>query len=250
MKEKLLITGAAGTIGRLLTEHLRDRYALVLTDKSEASPSADLPYVSADISDFEAVKRVFSAHPGVHTVIHLAADIRTTAPWESLLPNNIVGTYNVFEAAHGAGCGRVLFASSINAVNGYPPDLQINTSMPVAPANLYGASKAWGEALGRFYADQKGMAVHCLRLGWVTPHDGEKLMTDAKNDLLQMAITHRDLVRLFESCLASSLPFGVFHGVSDNFWKRLDISDTRERTGYAPEDDAYVLAGKLEPEEF
>ncbi len=250
MREKLLITGAAGTIGRLLTEHLQDRYALVLTDKSEASPSADLPYVQADIADFEAVKRVFGAHPGVHTVIHLAADIRTTAPWESLLPNNIVGTYNVFEAAHASGCKRVLFASSVNAVNGHPPDLQINTSMPVAPANLYGASKVWGEALGRFYADQKGMAVHCLRLGWVTPHDGGKLMTDAKNDLLQIALTHRDLVGLFESCLASSLPFGIFHGVSNNFWKRLDISDTRARTGYAPQDDAYVLAGKLEPEAF
>lgn len=247
-RDKLLITGAAGTIGRLLTEHLRDRYALVLTDKV-AAPAADLPYSPADISDFGAVERVFDAHPGIHTVIHLAADIRIVAPWESLLPNNIVGTYNVFEAAHEAGCKRILFASSVNAVDGYPPDVQIPTSLPVAPANLYGASKAWGEALGRLYADRKGMAVHCLRLGWVTPHDGEPLRTRAKHDLLRMAITHRDLVRLFESCLASSVHFGIFHGVSDNASKRLDISDTRERTGYAPRDDAYVLAGKLEPEE-
>ena len=123
--------------------------------------------------------------------------------------------------------------------------------MPVAPLNLYGASKAWGEAVGRFYADFKDMDVHCLRIGWLTPHDGERLKTEAKHDLLRMAVTHRDLLKLFDSCLASSLPFGIWHGLSDNFFKRLDLTDTQEKLGYAPTDDGYVLAGKIpSPKDF
>ena len=250
MKDRLLVTGAAGRIGRLLSAALQDQYDLILTDKGDAAPSSELPYQQADIADFAAVEGIFNADPGIDTVIHLAADPRMDASWESLLPNNLIGVYNVFEAAHRAGCKRVVFASSINAVNGYAPDLQITTQMPVAPLNLYGASKAWGEAVGRFYADFKAMSVHCLRIGWVTPPDGEKLKTTATNKDLQMVVTHRDLVNLFESCLSSNVHFGIFHGISDNFWKRLDISDTRERTGYAPEDDGYVLAGKLEPDTF
>ena len=250
-KQKLLITGAAGTIGQLLVEQLKDRYELVLTDQKEPKERAGFPFQESDIAEYSSVERIFQAFPEIHTVIHLAADIRITAPWESLLPNNIVGAYNVIEAAHQAGCQRLIFASSINAVDGYPGDVQVHTNMPVAPANLYGASKAWGEAVGRFYADNKDMAVHCLRIGWVTPHDGEHLKSKAKHELLYMAVTHRDLLKLFESCLASDLKFGIWHGISDNLFKRLDISDTKERLGYDPSDDGFVLSGKIpSPEDF
>ncbi len=244
-KQNLLITGAAGTIGQLLIQNLKDRYALLLCDQKEAKETAGFPFSTVDIANMASVSQVFANYTDIHTVIHLAADPRISAPWESLLPNNIVGTYNVFEAAHQAGVKRVIYASSINSVDGYRTDIQVNTNMPVAPANLYGASKAWGEAVGRFYADYKNMAVHCLRIGWVTKADNP-FFEKAPNKLLHMTLTHSDLLHFFDTCLASEHNFGIWHVISDNHFKRLDISDTQEKLGYAPEDDGFVLAGKWE----
>mgnify|MGYP002779513720 FL=1 len=241
-KQKLLITGAAGRIGQLFVQHLKDRYDLVLTDIVDAPETFGFPFTKADISSLESIRPLFD---DVHTVVHLAADYRREAPWESLLPNNVIGAYNVFEAAHQANCKRVIFASSINSVDGYPAGMQIHTNMPVAPLNLYGASKAWGEAVGRFYADFKGLSVHCLRLGWVTPHDNEFIKTKANTVMLSMTLTHRDLLNLLDSCLASEVHFAMVHGISDNTFKRLDLSDTKATLGYAPVDDSFVLAGLI-----
>jgi NAD+ dependent glucose-6-phosphate dehydrogenase len=126
---RVLITGADGTIGTAVREHLGDRYELVgLTLEPQ-----DFPGHVGDISDFDAVRPAFD---GMDAVVHLAASPSIEAPWEDVLPNNLVGTYNVFEAARQAGASRVVFASSSHAV---------------------------------------GMAevvrVFCLRIGAVQPHD-------------------------------------------------------------------------------
>jgi NAD(P)-dependent dehydrogenase (short-subunit alcohol dehydrogenase family) len=238
-KQKLLITGAAGRIGQRLTEHWRNRYDLVLTDKRTPEATHGFSFTKAGLEDLAVIRPLFS---GVHTVIHLANDANPRANWESLLPNNMIANYNVFQAAVEANCQRVIFASSVNAVAGYPADVQIKTDMPVAPPNLYGATKAWGEALGRFYADQKGLSVLCLRLGAVMQPDDKRFRSDYP--LLDIALTYADLLRLFDAALAAThVKFGTFHGISNNRFKRLDISDTRLILGYEPKDDAYVLAG-------
>jgi uronate dehydrogenase len=243
-KQKLLITGAAGRIGQRLTAHWRDRYDFVLTDKRALGETHGFPFTEAHLSDLETIRPLFT---GVHTVIHLANDANPKATWESLLPNNVIANYNVFQAALEKGCKRVIFASSVNAIANYPADVQVTTNMPVAPPNLYGATKAWGEALGRFYADQKGLSVICLRLGWVTDKDNKRLVPDFP--LLDIALTYDDLLRLFDACMATtSVRFGLFHGISNNRFKRLDISDTRRVLGYEPQDDAYVLAGVVRGE--
>ena len=138
-KERVLITGASGKIGQLLVRHLKDRYDLVLTDILEPSEHFNFPFTKADISNLEDISPLFE---NIDTVIHLAADYRREAPWESVLPNNVIGTYNAFEAAHQAGCKKMIYASSINSVDGYADGIQIHTTMPVAPLNLYGAGKA------------------------------------------------------------------------------------------------------------
>lgn len=237
---KVLITGAAGRIGSFLTHHLDGRYDLVLTDLRQPDSLRDRPFIQADISDLDAIR---IACQGIDTVVHLAADPRTSAPWESLLPNNLIGVYNVFQAAHEANCRRVIFASSVNAVGGYPNELQVHTSMPVRPGNLYGASKAWGEAVACFYADQKALSSICLRFGWVINRDSEHLHPD--QPYLDIALTYEDLGRLIVASIEApdDLRFGIFQGVSNNRWKRLDITDARMILGYAPEDDAFALAG-------
>jgi nucleoside-diphosphate-sugar epimerase len=238
-RAKVLITGAAGRIGSFLTKHLAQRYDFVLSDVRQPADTHGFPFVEADIADLEAMCRLCQ---GIDTVVHLAADPSTQASWESLLPRNVVGLYNVFQAAHEANCRRVVFASSVNAVSGYPREVQVHTTMPVRPPNLYGATKAWGEAVACFYADQRGLSAICLRFGWVIPRDSPLLKTH--RGLLDIALTYEDLTQLVAASIDApdTLRFGVFHGVSNNRWKRLDISDARALLGYTPEDDAFALA--------
>jgi nucleoside-diphosphate-sugar epimerase len=240
MKRKVLLTGAAGNIGTFLTTHLAARYDFVLTDIREPADKHAFPFTQADITDFEAMRRLCQ---GIDTVVHLAADPSMRAIWESLLPKNIVGVYNTLEAAHQAGCRRLIFASSVNAVFGYPADVQVRTDMPVRPLNLYGATKAWGEAVGRFYADLKNISVICLRFGWVV--DRESAQIRLGHPYLDIALTYHDLAKLVAASIDApdDLQFGIFHGVSNNRWKRLDLSDTRRILGYEPEDDAFAIAG-------
>ena len=238
-KTRVLITGAAGRIGSFLARHLADRYDLVLTDIKPPAEGLSQPFTEGDIADLDTMRGLCQ---GIDTVVHLAADPSTEATWESLLPRNIIGLYNVFQAAHEAGCRRVIFASTVNAVAGYPRDVQVHTSMPVRPLNLYGASKAWGEAVACFYADQKGLSAICLRFGWVVPRDAEAIRMG--HAYLDIVLTYEDLGRLVEASVEApeTVRFGVFHGVSDNRWKRLDISDARAVLGYAPQDDAFAIA--------
>ena len=125
--------------------------------------------------------------------------------------------------------------------------------MPVRPPNLYGATKAWGEALARFYADQRGLSIICLRFGAVAVSQGkvESLPSGLpKNEaFFSIVLTYEDMVRLVVASLEApdDLRFGIFHGVSDNRFKRLDISAAREVLGYKPEDDAFVIFGVVPP---
>lgn len=238
-KPKILITGAAGYIGSILTHRLTGYYNLVLTDIRQPKNLFNHSFIKADITDLDTIRDVCQ---NIDMVLHLAGDPDPMAPWESLLPRNIVGVYNIFQAAHEAGCQRVIFASSVNAVLGYPRDVQVHTNMPVRPPNLYGACKVWGEAIARFYADQKGLSCICLRLGSVLRREHEAIRLD--KPIIDRILTLEDLTKLVVASIEApnDLRFGIFHGTSDNRWKRFDISDARTVLGYRPEDDAFVLA--------
>jgi nucleoside-diphosphate-sugar epimerase len=101
---------------------------------------------------------------------------------------------NIFQAAEGAGCRRIIFASSINVIGGYPLEVAVSTNMPVRPANLYGATKAWGESLARFFADTTTLSCICLRFGWIKDADNLGLPPDHFG--LRHVLTYADLVRL------------------------------------------------------
>jgi nucleoside-diphosphate-sugar epimerase len=230
-RKKVLITGAGGRIGGDLAERLRDRYDLRLMHRRpvpETTPATDP--VIADIADFA---QVAAAMAGVDAVVHMAADPSTRAPWESVLEHNIVGTYNVFEAARRAGVRRVVFASTNHVMGMYDRDRQwpIYAHQPVRPDSLYGVSKAFGEALGSFYADQHGLGVICLRIGWAT--------AEPMDDIGRwMWLSPRDCAQVVWRAIESDLRFGVFYAISGNGGRHWDITDTMERLGYRPEDDA------------
>jgi nucleoside-diphosphate-sugar epimerase len=150
----------------------------------------------------------------------------------------------MFVAAKSAGCRRVIYASSIHAVSGYPADVQVKTSEPVNPGDLYGVSKCFGEALGRYMAEKEGLSAICLRIGAFQPNESAE--SDKGVAMMDAWVSRRDLNQLIEKCIDNeTLKFAIFHGLSDNRFKRLDISDARELVGYAPHDDLTDVNPKL-----
>lgn len=235
-RRRVLVTGAGGSIGSYFAEHAHSRYDLRLgahnPDKhSELAQYGEL--LPADVGDLSGLKKLCE---GIDTVLHLAADPSPSATWDDLLSANIVGAYNLFVAAKSAGCRRVIYASSIHAVSGYPADTQVKTDEPVNPGDLYGVTKCFGEAMGRYMAEQEGLSVIALRIGAFQPL--ETARNEKKLAMLDAFVSHRDLTQLICRCIDDEhLRFAIFHGLSDNRFKRLDITDARELVGYEPEDD-------------
>jgi len=154
-----------------------------------------------------------------------------------VLPQNIIGTHNVYRAAAESGVRRVVFASSIHAVGAYPTDVQVKWDMPVRPCCEYGASKCYGEALGHYFSDKRGLSVIAIRIGGVHGHEKEEAHRDCTR--MDVLVSEQDLVQLITRCVevTPELRFGIVHGLSDNRVKRLDISHTRELLGYNPMDE-------------
>ena len=245
-KRRVLVTGAAGRIGSYFAEHSHDRYALRLMVQRPHDASTELQacgeIVQADLGDLELLKELCR---DIDTVLHLAADPDPSATWDSLLPSNIVGTYHTFVAAIAAGCRRVVYASSIHAVSGYPPDVQVKTHEPVNPGDLYGVTKCFGEALGRYMAEQEGLSVIALRIGAFQPIEAAR--DEHGVGMLDAFVSQRDLNQLIElSIEADNIRFAILHALSDNRFKRLDISDARSLVGYRPQDDLTEINPLLE----
>lgn len=247
-RRRVLLTGAAGRLGSVLAPGLADRYDLRLTDVDNEELRALSAYgatIPADLTDLDAAKALCS---GMDTVVHLAATADPSAAWDVLLPANIVTTYNVMVAAVNASCRRVVYASSIHAVSGYPPDVQVKTAEPVNPGNLYGVTKCFGEALGRYLAEQEGVSVIAIRIGAAQPLN--LLRAAGCAPLLDVFLSDRDLAQLVERCIeASGVRWAIAHGLSDNRFKRLDLTDTRALLDYQPGDDAAELTPVV-PEEL
>ena len=233
--KRVLVTGASGQIGAVVRLGLKGKYALRLLDLvAPPDPDPAEEVVLADLTDASALE---AAMAGVEAVLHLGA-VSVEAPWEAVLPNNIVGTYNIFEAARKAGVGRVLFASSNHAIGFYPRDQRIGTDVTVLPDGRYGVSKAFGEALGALYAYKYGVAAFCIRIGNLT----EKPVDERR---LSIWISPRDFIQLVEIGLETpELKFEVVYGVSNNTRSWWD-NGAAERLGYQPQDDSEVFAEEV-----
>ncbi|HEV8634192.1 MAG TPA: NAD(P)-dependent oxidoreductase [Chloroflexota bacterium] len=237
-KKRVLITGAAGRIGSSLASALNDRYDLRLhyhRTLPERPPVDDIHI--ADVADYQAIA---PALHGMDAVVHMAADPGTRASWESVRDKNIVGTYNVYEAARAAGCKKIVFASTNHVMGMYDRDRQwpIYAGQPVRPDSLYGVSKAFGETLGRYYSDQHGLSVICLRIGWFLPEPRDEIG-------MWMWLSPRDCAQVVWRAIESPLLYGVFYAISRNSRRHWDITDTIEKLGYRPEDDAEAYAERV-----
>ena len=246
---RVLLTGAGGRIGSSFRRHAGGRYAFRLAERpGTAIPEpAGHETIALEVADLAACR---AACEGMDVVLHLAADPSPGAEfYGSLLDNNIKGTYNVFRAARDAGCRRVVFASSVHAVEGYPRDRQLTPDDPVRPRNMYGVSKCFGEAVAHAFAVAEGLPGICLRIG---AYEAGPRRARAEATHLSMFTSQRDLNELLVLSIEAPLPDPadgavIVHATSDNRFKRLDLAKTRQLLGYAPRDDGFQLIALDEP---
>lgn len=244
---KVLYTGGSGDIGKVFARLANPKYKLKMTYNTNPIESDVHEIIQMDITNLESVR---AAMRGMDAVVHMAADSSPWAPWESILNNNLIGTYNVYEAARLEGVRRVVFGSSNWACAHYTAKHgKIGPETPVRPATLYGVSKCFGEALGSHYYDTYGLSIICLRIG--RTHDAsddgpsaEEMINMSKipadkgpytGDLwLKLWLGNRDTVQLIEKSLETDCGFGVFLACSDNEPAVFDLSETKRVLGYEP----------------
>lgn len=226
---RLLLTGAAGGLGRVLRARLRARCAFLrASDIAAMEPAvAGEEVVECALEDRAAVHELLR---GVDAVVHLGG-VSTEQPFDPILQANIVGTYNVYEAARRHGVKRIVFASSNHVTGFYRQDETIDATMPVRPDGYYGLSKAFGENLARFYFDRYGLETVSLRIGSSFPEPKDRRM-------LATWLSYDDLERLVVASLtAPVVGHSVVYGMSDNKLTWWDNTPARH-VGFKPQDSS------------
>jgi uronate dehydrogenase len=243
--KRVLLTGAAGSIGTAMRNCLGSKYHFRCLDIKPIEDEEDV--VIADFLDFDAL---FNAMQGMDAVIHLATNPGFDSKWEDVYSNGIAGTYNVFEAARTAGIKKVIYASTTAVLGWREMQLKkkVSPAMPIHPLNLYGVGKATGELLARYFAETYQISIICLRIGafYVDPPFPQSL----QDDILRGWCSQEDLAQLMDRCLETEdLGFQVFYAVSDNKHRFWDIQNARKRVGYHPRSNADTLfraSGKMD----
>ena len=245
--KKVLITGMSGLIGGILRRHLEKagNYELSALNRRKVE---GVECHQADIADLDAIKPAFE---GVDVVVHLSANL-VAGDWDAMAQTNLIGTYNVFEAARLAGVGRVVFASSGATIRGFdyvepydtlaegkladmPDEWDKITVEQVRPMGVYGATKVWGEALGRVFSDTHDLSIICVRIGSVRPEDRPLSARESS-----VYFSHHDVATLLQASIDApdDLKYEIVFGTSDNRWGYRDLDHTREVLGWTPRDSA------------
>ena len=229
---KILLTGAAGGLGQALRERLKANCEVLrLADRvSPGEPTAFEEVVLADLADAAAVSEMVR---GVDAIVHMGG-MSVEGPFGPILQANILGVYNLYEAARVHGVKRVVFASSNHVTGFYRQSETITADQPARPDGLYGVSKAFGEDLSRFYFDRYGIETACVRIGSSFPEPKDRRM-------LATWLSFDDLHRLITAGLSTPvLGHTIIFGMSDNAVTWWDNAQARH-VGYVPQDSSDVF---------
>jgi uronate dehydrogenase len=227
--QRVLLTGAAGGLGKVLRKGLKP-YAQVLrvSDREpmeEAGPGEEV--VRCELADREAVRRLVE---GCDAIAHFGG-VSVEGPFDPILQANILGVFNVYEAARRHGVKRVVFASSNHTIGYYKQGEVIDADDPMRPDGLYGVSKCFGESLSRFYFDRHGIETACLRIGSSFPAPKDRRM-------LSTYLSYADLVELVRCALfAPKVGHTIVFGVSNNAEQWWDNSKAAH-LGFRPRDSS------------
>lgn len=250
-KKRVLVTGLSGVVGSAIRSEFEERYDLSSLSRygTEGLPD-DRNYIG-NIAEIDTLIPAFEEHD---TVLHLAADRSATADWESALRNNFIGTYNVFEAAKRTGVKRVVFGSSQHSVGGFyldepyasifrgefdkvkRPYTLLDETARIRPSGYYGASKAYGEALGSYYNDYHGLSSIHIRIGFTISTDDPGFAGAA----LALWLSHRDTAQICYKAVDApeDIRYTVVYAMSNNYWSIFTTEKAQRLLGYEPQDDA------------
>jgi len=215
-------------VAGLVTPKLREEFRLRRLDIAPQHPEADDELVQTDIRDLDAM---IDACTGAEAIVHLAAQPDEADFRSVLLPQNLDGTWAVFEAAARAHVPRFVFASTIQTVDGNPAAAGVSPEFPPRPVSVYACTKLFGEALGRLHADRAGLGVACLRIGAVVSADDPRLGNEERFRSLWCA--PGDLARLIVAAVRSDVRFATVIAVSPPATARFDTSNP---FGWTPEE--------------
>jgi uronate dehydrogenase len=234
--KKLVLTGAAGRLGSYLREPLsRLCDELVSTDRVEGIGTlyAGERYVQADLANLGAMVDLLE---GADMVVHFGA-IGDEAPWDQILPSNIVGAYNIWEAAYRNKLRRVVYASSIHAVGMYPKNQFIGTDVAHRPDTFYGLAKCFAEDLASLYWDKRGIESVCMRILSAAQVGNPRA--------LGSWLSYDDLIHLVTRAIDTPVTgFSVVYGVSNN--DRAPVDNAKAAfLGYRPKDNAEDFAARI-----
>jgi nucleoside-diphosphate-sugar epimerase len=263
---RVLMTGAYGTVGTALIEHLGDNndYEFTFLDKEDHE---NHDTVVGDISDYEEIRPAFKDQDAV---VHLAAYPYTDGTWDQIQRDNIVGTNNILKAASEAEVEKVVFGSTHHVVGMYEVenapdiyypdfDLTVDHTVPHRPDSIYGASKGFNEDMGRFYVENHEYpeSFYAIRMNAIRDPEHDHPYGDAEagvnrgdwerdSDMYEEKVarlksvwqSRRDCAHMIDCCLQDdSVDFDIFYGVSDNDRRFCDIDRAKEVLGYDPQDN-------------
>lgn len=244
--DKIMITGASGNIGRVLVNHLKRNYELTLVDINfnDVEPGFLSGTIVKEL-DLTLSESWNGLLEGIDYVIHLAGNPSPNAVFDdSLIELNYKMPYYLFKEASKDEnfVKRIIFASSIHAVNAYPKNVQVSVDAPVRPGDLYGVSKVYQESLASYFAFIEGQESIGIRIGNFNENLHDPIVDETG---LSEYLSPRDLCHLIECALNVALTelFLLVNGLSNNRFPRLDISQARAAINYQPRDDAFALGG-------
>ena len=227
----MLVTGAGGAIGSVVSARLSDRWRLRATDL-RPGPGID----ELDITDADACHVAFT---GMDAVVHLAGNPDPEANWSQLYGPNVAGAYIVAAAARDCAVRRLVLASSQQAVSAFPDTLQRRAEDPARPANLYGATKAWTEALGSWVAATSDTSVVALRIGYFSQRPPAGDQATPRN--LAAWLSHHDAAELIRAAVEADVAgLTVVNGISANRYRAATLGEAEQLIGYRPVDDAWA----------
>ena len=235
--KKLLVTGAAGGIGRAIRTLLEPiAETLRLSDRAglgEAAAHEEIIY--CELTDRDAVEALVAGCDGI---IHLGGQ-SVEADWQTVRDSNIEGLYNLYEAARIHQVKRILFASSNHVIGYYPQTQLLDAYSPPRPDGLYGVSKAFGEALASLYHDKFGIETAIVRIGSCFPEPVDHRM-------LATWLHAEDFVSLIR-CMFDVPRLGcpVIYGMSDNdtvWWDNRHVA----YLGWQPKHTSRIFKDKLD----
>ena len=234
---RLLLTGASGGLGRVLRPHLRGLCdVLRVADLAPPpDPQAGEEAIGCDLADRASVREMCS---GVDAIAHFGG-VSVEDYFDNILRANLLGTFNLYEAARTLGIRRIAYASSSQVTGFYPTSEIVDPAMPVRPSSLYGLSKSFGENLARLFYDRYGVETVCLRIAMCFP-------TPTTHRMLRSYLSYRDLCTLVErSLVAPDVGHTIVYGVSANrdlLWRNPNAA----KIGWTPQDSSEPFRAAVE----